>query len=821
MSRSAICFVLGLWFALASFSSAQVDPKENPYGRDVPLTGPLVYEGVELGDIAIVWSADGQLFVERDSLELYLSTLVNDVVRDNIRSRFSDDFLIDLNDLSSEGLTIEYDFSLLQANAIVAAESVPPQELSFGDRGPASSFLEGATANEKYSGFVNFNVTAIDGEESDFDRPDIAIDGASRFGEYVLQYDADYSEGFAGNDEYEFERRFVRVVRDFPERFLRVSVGDIIPEVRGYQASQTIGGVSVVRSKREFTPFSSFRPLGAGRILIERPSEMQVFLNDVEVQNLRLATGTYNITELPLQFGTSNVEILLRDDTGREQRFEYSSFFDPSELDPGDHEYGVTVGFLSDSFTGEPDYGETEPAVSAFYRKANLQGGILGAGLQASSDQQVINGLWRIPPSFGGILDLEAAVSNVDNVGTSYAALARYDYFRDQGDYDESYSVSIEYLGEDFGVLGDIDPRNLQALSIFADYSRSFGRNWRAIVTGGYSDFREGDDGYQASFDVFRQINRNFRFRAGVQARRDRFTGDDEVGFRVSLTYTPSFRWQAEASYESIDERTALSLSRGSDDYVGSYGFDIDYVDLDGDSTLGGSVNYIANRFDARLSHRLSGDSFSFDNDTAQTTLSLGSSLSYTGRGLGVGRPIFDSFAHLSPHRSLQGRSVIAGNDLARGYEARSGLLGPAVVSRLSSYTEQTINYDVADVPPGYDIGEGLILLKPKLNSASHVQIGSADYVSATGTLLYANGEPVNLGVGRIRRDDGKAMKETSFFTNRAGRFAMIGLEPGVSYTITLTSPVQTEVAFEVPQSDEALLRLGEVSIGIMPDEGM
>jgi outer membrane usher protein len=188
---------------------------------------------------------------------------------------------------------------------------------------------------------------------------------------------------------------------------------------------------------------------------------------------------------------------------------------------------------------------------------------------------------------------------------------------------------------------------------------------------------------------------------------------------------------------------------------------------------------------------------------------------------LGVGRPIFDSFAHLSPHRSLQGRSVIAGNDLARGYEARSGLLGPAVVSRLSSYTEQTINYDVADVPPGYDIGEGLILLKPKLNSASHVQIGSADYVSATGTLLYANGEPVNLGVGRIRRDDGKAMKETSFFTNRAGRFAMIGLEPGVSYTITLTSPVQTEVAFEVPQSDEALLRLGEVSIGIMPDEGM
>ncbi|WOR14567.1 hypothetical protein RYZ27_12365 [Hyphomonas sp. FCG-A18] len=823
MRKSVVSFFVGFcWIALGT-SYAQVNSEANPYGRDVPLTGPLIYQGLELGDIAIIWAADGELFVEKGSLETYLPDLVSDVIAERILERFQDTELVKLEALKDEGLDIQYDFALLEAQAFVRPESSAPQQLSFGGGNRGGSSITDTTPVESVSGYTNLSLTATEGGGTNFDRPNALINGAARFGDYVVQYDTEYATSFGADDDYEFERRFVRVVRDFPEQYVRVSAGDIIPEVRGFQASRTIGGVSVVRSKREFTPFRSFRPLGGGRILIERPSEMQVFLNDIEVQNLRLSTGTYDITELPLQFGTSNVEIVIRDDTGREERLEYNAFFDPSELDPGDHEYGVTVGFISDPFSRSPDYGETDPAISAFYRKANWRGGILGAGVQATENQQVINALWRIPPSWGGRLDLEAAASNVDGLGSSYAASARYDYFRETLDYDESYSVNIEFLGEDFGSLGDVNPRNLQAFSAFADYSRSFGRDWRATVSGGYTSFREGEDGYRASFDVFHQLNKSFRLQAGIQARRDRQTGDDDVGFRVSLIYSPSTNWQSEARYESIDERTSLRVSRTADEYVGSYGLDLDYVDNDGDSTLGGAVNYVGNRFDARLSHRLTGDSFSFDTDDSQTTLRLGSSFSYTGRTAALGRPIFDSFAHLSPHRSLEGRSVIAGNDLSRGYEARSGMFGPAVASRLSSYTEQTLQYDVDDVPPGYDIGEGLILLKPTLNSASRIQVGSADFVSATGTLLYADGTPISLGVGRIARSDGGAMKETSFFTNRVGRFAMIGLEPGVSYTVTITSPVPTEITFEVPLDDGALLRLGEVTTDAIPEpeEGM
>ena len=823
MSRLLICLIVGLWTTMLGVSHAQAVGEANPYGRDVPLTGPLIYQGTELGDLAIVWAADGDLFAEKSSLETYLPDMVSGVVEERILERFKNTDLVNLEALKEEGLDIQYDFSLLEAQAVVRPDSSAPQVLAFGGGNRGGGPISETTPVEAFSGYVNVNLTATEGSGNNFGEPNALINGATRLGEYVLQYDAEYRNGFGANDDYEFERRFVRIVRDFPERYLRVSAGDIIPEVRGVQASRTIGGVSVVRSKREFTPFRSFRPLGGGRILIERPSEMQIFLNDIEVENLRLATGTYDITELPLQFGTSNVEIVIRDDTGREERFEYNAFFDPSELDPGDHEYGVTVGFLTSPFSRSPDYGDTDPAISAFYRKANWRGGILGAGVQATENQQVVNALWRIPPAWGGRLDLEAAASNVDGLGSSYAASARYDFFREKPDYDESYSVNLEFLGEDFAVLGDIDPRNLESFSAFADYSRSFGRDWRAIVSAGYTSFREGDDGYRASFDVFRQINRSFRFQAGIQAQRDRLTGDDEVGVRLALVYSPGLNWRSEARYEGIDERTSLRVSRTSDEYVGSYGFDFDYVDTDGDSTLGGAVNYVGNRFDARVSHRLTGDSFSFDNDTAQTTLRLGSSFSYTGRSAALGRPIFDSFAHLSPHRTLEGRSVIAGNDLSRGYEARSGLFGPAVASRLSSYTEQTIQYDVDDVPPGYDIGEGLILLKPKLNSASRIRVGSADFVSATGTLLYSDGTPISLGVGRISREDGGEMKETSFFTNRVGRFAMIGLEPGVSYTVTLTSPVPTEVTFEVPLDDEALLRLGDVytNVAPKPEEGM
>lgn len=811
------------WAAASAAASAQSPITaftiDNPFEREIVLSVPFSSNGVELGEVTILMNREGELSVDAPSLRPYLADLVKPDIENRIIERFGDEGFIRLSELADEGVAIEFNLSLLEATALIAPTASVTRNLAFGAQ-PSRVLGAGSVQPTRFSSFLNITSTATEGSGSSITEPNFFFSGATRYRGTVLEYDGSVTRGFGASNDYEFTRRFVRLVRDDSDRFLRYSAGDIFPEVRGFQASTTIGGVSLVRSRREFTPFRSFRPQGGGQILLDRAADISVLVNDTEVRSLRLAPGSYNITDLPLRFGTSDVEILIEDDTGRRDVLEYQTFFDPSELDPGDHEFGVTAGFLAEPGLRQLSYDFGQPAVSAFYRRANYRGAIYGAGVQASADQQLVNAMWRIVPRFGGRLDLEGAVSNTSDGGFGYAARASYDYFRQTATVDESYSVAIETTSRRFAPLGQFGVDNDQSFSAFADYSRSFGRRWRATIGGSYTAARAREDTFRASFDTFYQFSRRLRFQAGVSYQRSGLSLEEEFGVRVGLTFTPGRRWSSEARYESFDERASLRVARSQDDLVGSFGVDADVVSTKSELTAGGAVNYVANRFEARLSHSLAGDSFDSITDVSQTTFRASSSLALAGRSFGVGRPIFDSFAVFKPHKTLDGRSVIAGSDLSEGYEGRSGVLGGAVVSQLSSFAPQTLAYDVSNVPAGYDIGDGVVGVVPPLNSGYAVEVGSAGFISATGTLLSVSGAPVPLGVGRVISVDGEELDNSGFFTNRAGRFALIGLEPDTTYRVELSFPSATNFTIKTPDDDEALLRLGDIAVDItLPED--
>ncbi len=61
--------------------------------------------------------------------------------------------------------------------------------------------------------------------------------------------------------------------------------------------------------------------------------------------------------------------------------------------------------------------------------------------------------------------------------------------------------------------------------------------------------------------------------------------------------------------------------------------------------------------------------------------------------------------------------------------------MGAALQNTLTSYLNQSVNYDVTDPPRGYDIGDGIKRVTPAYKSGYVIEVGSAAFVSAIGTL--------------------------------------------------------------------------------------
>ncbi|HRO03046.1 MAG TPA: fimbrial biogenesis outer membrane usher protein, partial [Terricaulis sp.] len=200
--------------------------------------------------------------------------------------------------------------------------------------------------------------------------------------------------------------------------------------------------------------------------------------------------------------------------------------------------------------------------------------------------------------------------------------------------------------------------------------------------------------------------------------------------------------------------------------------------------------------------------------DQQITTLRVSSSIATTGGKVGIGRYIYDSFALVYPHESLGDRRVIVGDSLQGGsYSARSGALGPAVANHLSSYLNQTVRYDVANLPPGYNIGSSVKTVHPAYRSGYAIEVGHAAFVSAMGVLIGANDRPAALVTGAIRPVDDPSAEPELFFTSTSGRFAIQNLEPGRRYRVELASSPRLVFEFDVPRESEGLLELGRVVV--------
>lgn len=789
-------------------------PNINPYDRDIGMTVPLNFNRRVLGEMDVLLTRDDRFIVYSEGFKSLINPLLTEVAQQELAAILEGQDSFEATHIEGSGISLDYDPNQLAVMVL----RIDPSKRS------VESLFEGGTPEdpgippERFTAYFNTNITVSKFHSSSrINDPNVSLNGAVRFDRFVVEADYQGQSGFGGGD-YEVSRRYIRGVYDQPEEFRRWWVGDLDPEIRGRQGYVQLGGLGVARQRQRFESFRNSVLAGGRQIVLQESSTIRVLRNGVFVREFQLDPGQYDLSNLPLETGSNDIQLEITNSTGRVERMGYSAYLDAIDLDPGDYEYGAFFGVTNTGFFGSPDYSDGELAFTGYWRKAFEDRPALGLGLQFSETVQTFSGQTQFILNNGARLRVDGSLSNGD-AGQGFAAMAGYEHFVDRGDTYDSWTVSLDYTSEDYSSLGNVSGINPTEWVVQGGYTRRINQSWTAAVAGSYRMSRM--DTFGDSYSLNAYTTYNVSPSVGVQFGVD-YTkygsssslNQEGVGFTFALIWTPDYNRRAEARYDSTNNAASVRYNKSTENRVGAWGYSVASTYDDGPGTLSGQADYIGNRFDASIIHTAFGSDFSNITDQQVTSVRVGSSLAIAGGKVAVGRNIYDSFALVRTHETLGDRKAIVGESFAGGrYQARSGLLGPAVANSLSSYVNQSVFYDVLDVPQGYDIGDGIKRVRPSYRSGYVITAGSDAFVSAMGRLVGRGNVPASLMSGRVIAVDDPGTEPEVFFTNSVGRFAVQKLKPGKTYRVDLFSSPAQSFEFKVPEDNEGLLDLMTVSL--------
>ena len=283
----------------------------------------------------------------------------------------------------------------------------------------------------------------------------------------------------------------------------------------------------------------------------------------------------------------------------------------------------------------------------------------------------------------------------------------------------------------------------------------------------------------------------------------------------VRIFVLPTDSTRMNASYDTLNRSSSVSAYHGVSNGVQRWEADINAQtdDKAQQKVLNGSLVYSGNRGEVRVAQSASVDDLGGSQGgalvTDRSSVRFGTAIGFADGQFALGPPIRgNGFALVYPHESLANKEITIGDATApRAFVDR---LGPALVPDLPAYTPNSISVDVKDLPPGYSLGTGAFDVIAPYRAGYALQVGSANSVSAFGTLLRANREPLTLTTGVVyplgERD---RLAKVTVFTNQVGRFVAEGLAPGTWLVEMAAEGGSITYRIEVPSGVQGLSRPG------------
>jgi outer membrane usher protein len=666
--------------------------------------------------------------------------------------------------------------------------------------------LDHAKDPECFSAYMNtFNQFTYDMEEANYR---LDLEGAMRWDPWVLEGSA-YVDP---RNEESFDYSNVRLVRDWPDCPSRLVIGETRSLFPRLLSSDSLQGVRY-STDFDLQPYTVTEPISEYRFLLERDSNVEIWVNGRPFRTLRLRAGPYDMRNFPLTLGYNNIELRITDDLGRFQQLTFDAIRGPNLLAPGrcDRSMAMGVEGSGSSYGGQwivaGSYREglSETFTMSVEARAdkNHQAAAVGADFATSyffgrADMGVTHTDWGIGGAFQGVISRYLRYVNL-----SY----RFDYYEEaflaQGqDWEDSRVKSVHEV-------------SLIAPSLCGTGSWRFDSTWISRWRGDTEQRQEISWNYTW----------NSRWSARAIASRTSYPEEEYTGL-LQITYNfrnEDYRFHSDVQFENRDIRTYTNV--GSNPYRGNLNWQLYHThqkprDGDHTDTLRGTLLYEHWRFHAYYAGEL-GDFGELNNQ--RHALNLNSAIAYAGGRWAITEPITDSFAIAYPDEKLEGLSLIGScGDL----QCRGSQDWPLVIPNLLSYYPAYVRIDAEQEDIFIDSDPHLLL--PQYKSGFLIEVsneeGEGGMHAASGTLYDEWGEALSFQVLHIQNMSRPDLEPFVSFTNEEGQFRIGGLNPEDEYRIHVghgqfvqgRSPY---FLFALPQTDGVL---SEVVLGdLLPEEAI
>lgn len=844
-----------------------ISSKLNPTGRKVVFAVPFKDQGTLLGDVMIEITPEDQIFVQKADLARFLSGVSGGDVSRRIEAMAADRGFVHISDVAQSGAAVRFDPGLQELQLEISAELRGTSDISLS--APNARRSNSAVINpETLAGYVN--ITA--GADQTWDDGGISSNrtGFNSSGRLDL-------EGVIGTPGFVFEtfaayegdvdpyicppeascvyghvaglkRQSSRFVADMPEHEIRIALGDTEPVAQPLQRAADLLGVSLEKSGRRYNPGQAFAATGTGSFRLATAADVEVLVNGASVQHMQLRPGNYNLRDLPVATGANTIELRITDNAGNVTTETFSAYADQDLLAEGETEWAVAAGLPSYLLDNQRTYRTTDMMATGYFRYGLTGSTTLKADLQGDAGT-IMGGAGFDTGTLLGIFGLHAAASTADT-GSGFAAdltwsLVSFSGLTTTGA--ESLYFNAEYRSTDFRTPGQyltaadgiLYPEYAYAMRFNASYSLPLLDDVTATLSGRYQIGDEDRDvlsayaintdryGADLTFSAPLTSTANASMMLGysnelytrLPEQAERMDGDFRVALRLNVR--PDDNTSLSSAYDTLGRQSMVSAYRSEGNGIGRWDTSVDLAHngFDDTGSVTASAGYYGNRGEVRVSHYANADGLDITNlnssSTRQrTSVRARTAIAFAGGQVAVGAPVKGgAFAIVAPHETLEGREVTIGS--IDNIVAKSDVLGPALVSNLPAHAPSTISVDVADLPIGYSIGRGTFETAAPYKAGYAIEVGSDYSVSAVGTLIGRDGEPVALFAGLARQEGGEG-KTVELFTNAEGRFGAEGLAPGRWIIEMDTGDGAAHYVLEVPKGTKGLVQAGTLH----PTEG-
>ena len=791
------------------------------HAKIVPvLSVPVFLEPNRLQGNALVKINGAKTSVEVASFLPILQKTVTQTLFEAVRDIPSVDGFIPLEKLKTTGLDIQFDTAQVALVLTVSQTAEATNTLSLRNDPAQNYHIDAIPATQNtivnMRGRVLYAPEDLDPNTQGWLPSTLNLDGAQRFsalGGMVLEGEGFYQD----RREQAWQRGAVRLVHDDTDAAVRYTAGDILPNTTARQGTGNFGGFGVARNFGGLQPDRLIRPAGTQEFFLDRPAEVEFFVNNVRTQQLSLNAGRYALTDFLFFSGVSDIRLEITDAAGNRRTIAFDAFSAPELLKKNLIDYGLFGGFLAQESQGGMTYQSDDYVSTSFARYGFSDTFTGGVNLQTrQNSQRTLSGIEAVYGTRYGTVNGQLNMSQNDLNGRGRAVELGYTWELIYPDNTaDGFDAKTIFTSRDFADVFSDAPTNTTAYEYSARWRHDFLDDRSMSLGGDYAVGRDDNaDRWSAELTHTKRLTVEYTpFTVQTNFSAGNAQTDNQLNLAVFLSLSVNFGSyaQAQTSYNTKRDRFATS-------YGDQTGFGVDTFRWRGDASRdesntlgGGNVRYAGNRVDVGLDHQVSLIDNNGRKRTQRTTLDFDTALLQADGHVAWGRRVSDSFALIEPHETLENTKIrVNANDT--GSRAMSDGFGDIVYSEMTSYRPIPVVLDVQNLPLGYALPQSAFTVKPAYRSGYVLPIGNAANRTIMGQFLQPNGEPLAYTSGQAVLEE-NPQQVLRFFTNKKGRFVLSGAETG-RYTIIMNTDPTLQTTLDIkPATTQLYVPVGEIKL--------